>query len=132
MFIILLPATFLVALLTSWVAVLFFRKPIQGILEKIIDDPIAAAWHRFLVFAIFVVGVSAGVKIWKIERYIKPKGDKPPDPLNVNAWILEIYRSFIETLQGIAWALLAFFVIALLAYAVLRAVAIWTEKRKVE
>ncbi|MDT4861510.1 hypothetical protein FQZ97_961180 [compost metagenome] len=34
--------------------------------------------------------------------------------------VLEVYRTVIETLQGIAWMLLAFFAVALLAYVVVR------------
>jgi len=33
---------------------------------------------------------------------------------------LEIYRTIIQVLQGIAWALLVFFVVALIAYAITR------------
>ena len=40
--------------------------------------------------------------------------------LTTERWVLEVYRTIIETLQGIAWMLLAFFVIALLAYVVVR------------
>ena len=35
-------------------------------------------------------------------------------------WILEVYRTIIESLQGIAWMLLVFFVAALIAYVVVR------------
>lgn len=35
-------------------------------------------------------------------------------------WVLEVYRTIIETLQGIAWMLLAFFAAALLAHVVVR------------
>jgi hypothetical protein len=33
---------------------------------------------------------------------------------------LEIYRTVIQTLQGVAWALLVFFVVALIAFAIVR------------
>jgi len=33
---------------------------------------------------------------------------------------LEIYRTIIQVLQGIAWALLVFFVVALIAFAITR------------
>ena len=35
-------------------------------------------------------------------------------------WVLEVYRTIIETPQDIAWMLLAFFAAALLAYVVVR------------
>lgn len=34
--------------------------------------------------------------------------------------MLEVYRTIIETLQGIAWMLLVFFVVALVAYVIVR------------
>jgi hypothetical protein len=34
--------------------------------------------------------------------------------------VLEIYRTVIGTLQGIAWVLLIFFVVALLAFVIVR------------
>jgi hypothetical protein len=35
-------------------------------------------------------------------------------------WVLEVYRTVIETLQGLAWALLAFFICALIAFVIVR------------
>jgi hypothetical protein len=40
--------------------------------------------------------------------------------LTQDRWVLEIYRTIIETLQGIAWLLLVFFVFALIAYVIVR------------
>jgi hypothetical protein len=40
--------------------------------------------------------------------------------LNLDRWVFELYRTFIGTLQSIAWLLLVFFVFALIAYVVLR------------
>jgi hypothetical protein len=40
--------------------------------------------------------------------------------LTSERWVLEVYRTVIQTLQGIAWMLLAFFAVALLAYVVVR------------
>lgn len=40
--------------------------------------------------------------------------------LTTERWVLEVYRTIIEALQGIAWMLLAFFVVVLLAYVVVR------------
>jgi len=43
-----------------------------------------------------------------------------PLDLTASAIALEIYRTVILVLQGLAWALLLFFTIALLAFAILR------------
>jgi len=74
-------------------------------------------------FAIYVVGVSKGVRVWELERYITPaRFDEKARVLELTQerWVLEIYRTIIETLQGIAWLLLVFFVFALIAYVIVR------------
>jgi len=74
-------------------------------------------------FAILVVGVSAGVRIYELEKYISPaRHDKESKVLELtqDRWILEIYRTVIESLQGIAWLLLVFFGISLVAYVIVR------------
>ncbi len=74
-----------------------------------------------MTFAIYVVGVSGGVRVWELEKYVNPRGkDVPPIELNADRWTLEVYRTIIETLQSIAWMLLVFFVAALIAYVVVR------------
>ena len=35
-------------------------------------------------------------------------------------WVLEVYRTIIESLQGLAWLLLVFFAVALLAFVIVR------------
>lgn len=128
MFFLLLLLTLGVALATSLLIVLLFRKPIRQILDRIIGEEIASGWHRFLLFAVFVVGVSSGVQIWKLEQYVHPErfgprpegGVVPPLTLDGPSLGLEIYRAIIQTLQGVAWALLVFFVVALIAFAIIR------------
>lgn len=125
MFVLLLVTTLGVALLTSGVVVFFFKKSIRQILDRIIGEEIAEGWQRFLLFAIYVVGVSAGVQIWKLEQYVHPQ-PVGPDGRSVTLTLdspsiaLEIYRTIIQVLQGVAWALLVFFVVALIAFAITR------------
>lgn len=85
-------------------------------------DEIYTAWIRYLLFALYVVGISAGVRVWDIQRYILPpkKGDAEILVLNAERWVLEIYRTIIGSLQGIAWMLLVFFMIALIAFVIVR------------
>jgi hypothetical protein len=128
MFIALLGVTFLVSLIVSFIIVRFFSTPLDKILKRIITDEISGAWLQYLKFAVIVVGVSSGVRIHQLERYITPlreDGDPGVIQLTLNRWILEIYRTVIETLQGIAWMLLVFFVFALMAYVIVR----YTEVR---
>jgi len=124
MFPILLVVTFLVALAVTAVVAWLFRSSIDGILQRIIPEKISAAWLRYLQFAIYVVGVSSGVRIWELEKYITPAPGREGQvvALTRDRWILEVYRSVIESLQGIAWLLLVFFVFALIAYVIVRLV----------
>lgn len=134
MFLTLLLVTFLIALGVSALVARLFRDPVEGILRRLISDPISAAWVRYLKFALYVVGISGGVRIWELERYITPQRlprqvapgqpfdyeEVPPLVLDQQRWVLEVYRTVISTLQSIAWMLLVFFVFALIAYVVVR------------
>jgi hypothetical protein len=123
MFLFLLFATFVTALVVSFAVMLLFTKPIDSVLRRIIADEISAAWSKYMKFAILVVGVSAGVQLRDLEKYINPTlGGREVQAASpgFDRWIFELYRTAIETLQGIAWMLLVFFVFALIAYVIVR------------
>jgi len=123
MFITLLIVTFIIALIVCSIAVKIFRSPIQSILTRVIDDTISSAWTRYLTFAMYVVGISSGVRIWELEKYITPSSGKETRALtlNLDRWVLEVYRTIIGTLEGIAWLLMVFFIFTLVAYVIVRA-----------
>ncbi|HJV50819.1 MAG TPA: hypothetical protein VJ652_05155 [Noviherbaspirillum sp.] len=123
MFLLLLLVTLLVASGVSYAVAKAFAAPLDAILKRIIADEISAAWLKYMKFAILVVGISAGVRVYQLEKYITPmRWEKDPKimELTFERWVLEIYRTVIETLQGIAWMLLVFFVFALVAYVFVR------------
>ena len=123
MFLALLAVTLIVALIVAIAVARAFTPPLDRILKRIIADDISSAWLKYLKFAIVVVGVSAGVRIHELEKYITPfRYDKEQRivDLTTERWVLELYRTVIETLQGIAWMLLVFFVFALVAYVIVR------------
>jgi hypothetical protein len=122
MFITLLLATFLLAFVVSFVIVRVFHTSLDRILKRIIPEEISTAWLRYLQFAAYVVGVSSGVRVYQIERYLAGTGDPERAALVLDGdrWTLEIFRTIIETLQGIAWMLLVFFVFALIAFVIVR------------
>lgn len=129
MFIALLVITFLVSLGVSYIVMKFFSVPFEGILKRIIADEISGAWLKYLKFAVMVVGVSSGVRITQLEKYINSwhsDADQRVMEITANRWVIELYRTVIETLQGIAWMLLVFFVVALIAYVVVR----FTESKR--
>lgn len=122
MFLTLLLVTFIIATLVSVIVAAVFKKPVDSILHRIIGDEIFAAWRKYLMFAIYVVGISSGVRIYDLEKYItKPlQKDSQIVELTRDRWILEVYRTIIDVLQGIAEVLLVFFVIALIAFVLVR------------
>jgi ABC-type transport system involved in multi-copper enzyme maturation permease subunit len=132
MFITLLIVTFGIAFVVSSIVVLVFARPIDKILVRIISDEISRAWSKYLKFAIYVTGISSGVRIWELEKYITEpqyEGSKIVE-LNPERWVLEVYRTIISTLQGAAWMLLVFFVFALVAYVIVRAFELKRKSRE--
>jgi hypothetical protein len=131
MFLALLGVTFIVALVVSGVVMRAFNPPIARILKRIIADDISEGWLQYVRFAILVVGVSAGVRVYELERYINPNrfsDNAGVLSLTRDRWVLEVYRTVIETLQGIAWLLLCFFAVALIAYVIVRIFELRREK----
>ena len=122
MFLTLLIVTFLVAAAVSTIVALAFWKPANKILARVLGDEISSAWGRYLMFALYVVGISSGVRVYALEQYItKPRyPDSEITPLTQERWILEVYRTIIETLQGLAGALLVFFILTLIAFVIVR------------
>lgn len=126
MFYALLLTTLIIALATSIVTARFFEGAVHNMLRRIVGDELAQPWSKYLRFAIIVVGVSGGVRLWELEKYIG--GNRPTGAaasaleLNGMRWTLEIYRTLIETLQSIAWMLLLFFLATMVAYVIGKAI----------
>jgi len=116
MFVTLLLVTFIVALGVSGLVVLVFAKPVGRILQRIVADDISSAWLTYMKFAMLVVGISGGVRILELERYITPQNFG----CNNGDHVLELYRTVIGSIESIAWMLLVFFVVALIAYVIVR------------
>lgn len=119
MFLTLLVVTFAIAFLVTTIVSVLFRKSLAGILDRLLARELSVAWQRYMTFALYVVGISGGVRIWELEKYISPRSsDQPALALTTERWVLEVYRTIIDTLQSIAMLLLAFLVVALVAYLV--------------
>ncbi len=120
MFLTLLIVTFLIAAATSTLVALLFNQPVKKILDRLVSEDLSPTWKRYILFAIYVVGISGGVRVWDLEKYITPRKDEALLILNLDRWILEVYKTVIGTLQSVAWMLLVLFVFALLAYVIVR------------
>jgi len=119
MFVTLLLATLALAAFCSFLITRLFRGPVDRTLDRIVGAEFGAALKRYLTFAIYVVGISGGVRVWDLEKYITPDPENPI-VLNADRWILELFRTLVGTLQGVAWMLLVFFLFALVAYVIVR------------
>lgn len=120
MFLTLLVVTFCVAAACATALAVLFKKPLAAILNRLVFAELGGAWQRYLQFAILVVGVSSGTRVWDLEKYLTPAKDQAPLVLNSDRWVLEIYQTILGTLQGIAWMLVVFFLFALIAYVLVR------------
>jgi hypothetical protein len=120
MFVALLVVTFILAAVTATGVALLFSRPVNKILGRLVSEQLAPIWRRYILFAIYVVGISGGVRVWDVERYITPDKEGKLLVLNSDRWVIEIYKTIIGTLQSVAWMLLIFFLFALVAYVVLR------------
>lgn len=121
MFLTLLAASFVISFAMCAIIAKLFYGSVSRILRRLVEEQIYAAWSRYLVFAIFVVGISGGVRVWELERYILPaKEGETALVLNGERWVLEVYRTMIGTLQATAWALLLFFLVALVAFVIVK------------
>lgn len=121
MFRILLLVTFAIAALVCFIVARLFDKSLRQILDRLVSPELAGAWHRYLIFAMWVVGISGGVRVWSLEQYIIPRDhNNPALELTPDRWTLEVYRTVIGTLQSLAWLLLIVFIFLLIAYVIAR------------
>lgn len=121
MIVTLLIATFIIAFAVASIVVFAFTKPVDSIMQRVAPSDISRAWTRYLQFAIYVVGIGGGVRVWDFEKYmtvVEPYGTIVQ--LTANRWMLEIYQTVIGTLQSTAMVLLVFFVFALIAVVIVR------------
>ena len=121
MFFTLLLVTLLVSIGVAFLVVRLFDRSLKILLARIVTDELSSAWHRYITFAAYVVGISGGVRIHHLQRYIDSGGtDSEPTVLTLEHWTLELYRTVIETLQSMAWLFLLVFMVALIAFVIVR------------
>jgi len=132
MFYTLLFVTFILSTCVAGLTARIFTKPAEVILRRIIQDSIHTSWLTYLRFALYVVGISSGVRINQIEAYINPRDYKNEGKileLTTERWVLEVYRTIVESLQGLAWVLLVFFIAALVMFMIIRVAEILRKSK---
>jgi hypothetical protein len=101
----------------------FFAAPIKTVARLIIKDDISLEWARYLRFFIIVVGVSAGTRIRVLEDYLAASPsikETMRAALTQEFWAVELYRTIIGTLEGVAWLLLLYAGIAFTVLMIVR------------
>jgi hypothetical protein len=121
MVITLLLTTFIIAFVVASIVNFIFAKPIEQILKQVVPADLSQIWAKYLKFAIYVVGIGGGVRVWDFEKYLTVQEPyQEIVPLTPERWLLEVYQTIIGTLQSTAMVLLVFFVFALIAVVVVR------------
>jgi sensor domain CHASE-containing protein len=121
MVITLLLTTFVVSFAVATLVVWLFKKPIESILRQVLTEELSAAWAKYLRFAIYVVGIGGGVRVWDLEKYMTAQEPyKVIVELTGERLLLELYQTIIGTLQSTTILLLVFFVFALVAVVLVR------------
>ena len=72
MFITLLIVTFVLSILVCSIIAKLFSNSLKKILERLTEPAISESFRKYILFAMYVVGISSGVRIWELERYITP------------------------------------------------------------
>jgi hypothetical protein len=112
-----LAAAFVLSFLVAWL----FWTPVKNVLRKLLDDEAAAAWTRYVCFTLVVAGVAAGARVRILEEYLTaPSFNRGAmlGELTQEFWVLEMYRTVIGTVAGIAWVLLGLSLIAGIVYVI--------------
>ena len=130
MFLTLLLVTFVLAVLTSFVVERAMRKPISQILGKIVGD-LAGAWQKYVSLGLYVMGIAWGAPVSRLQYYLDPGFQSERTPLDMPHAILEGYRTIIDTMAGVTTLLLAFFVVTMIAYVIVRGQEARAQRRAV-
>ena len=122
MFYFLILGNFVLVMCVSLLVMKVFSKSVDRILQRIIKDDISLEWSKYIKFSALVVGISSGMPTYSLSQYLPNENVEKFKPLVLTSerMVLEIYQTVIETLQGMAYAYCLFFVIALLAYVVIK------------
>src|SRR5690606_3760608 len=99
-----------VALAASLAAAVLFDRATGAVFVRAFGEEVGRGWRWLVRFAVLVVGVSSGVRLYELERYAE-EGRAPR--LNGAEWLLEVYRAAVGALESVVWALLLFFLVIL-------------------
>jgi hypothetical protein len=132
----LLVAEVVISLVISWCVVRILRQPTEQILHRITSDETSRAWLKYVKFAIYVAGVSGGVKIAEkdFEKFMRMAEVNYSGSYALGygymVWLLtaEIWEAVVGALGGIFWFLAYFFIAAAIAFVIVRVLELIKSK----
>ena len=133
MFIALFGASFVLALALSATIAWLSREAIDAILRRfVVDAVVRRGFEKYIRFAIVVVGISSGTRVKPLQEYLGAADWNKAAlraALTQEFWTLELYRTVMGTLEGVAGLLLLCIFLALIAPAVLRMLKVEPPKK---
>ncbi len=116
MIVILFVVSFLLALGVAYGVSKISKDAVQAILNRFLAKNIGTATAKYLQLVIVLVGVSSGTRVQLLQDYINaPTWSKPEMAAQVTQelWAIAMYHTFVDTLLGIVWLLVAFAFLAI-------------------
>jgi hypothetical protein len=124
MFVALFVASFALALALSITVAWISREAIDSILRRFVTDfAVRTGFEKYIRFAIVVVGISGGTRVRVLQEFLAASDLNKAAmaaQLTQEFWVMEIYRTILGTLEGIATLLLVCIFLALIAPVVVR------------
>jgi hypothetical protein len=114
-----LVVAYLVSAFVSWIS----RDVVENVLHRYLAYRVATAVSKYFRFAILVVGVSDGTRSRLLYDFISASPwdrAKMAAELTPEFWVLEMYRTFIQALEGILGLVLIFSFVAFVAIVLIR------------
>ncbi len=104
------------------------ESAIDNILDRILADQISKEWLRYIIFAMYVVPIASGVRVWDPEKHMSPGyGMDLGSPLALNAEpIVVVFRTRMGA-PGLFASV--FFVFALIGFVIMRVANVRPEQR---
>jgi hypothetical protein len=137
MFLILLVPEVVASLVISWYVVRALSQSIEEILNRITSDQTSRAWAKYVKFAIYVAGVSGGMRITEkdfqefgmrmMEKSFAEFDSRIYISL-VSGLVWKICEAVIGALRGIFWFLACFFIAAAIAFVIVRVIELIKSK----
>lgn len=136
MFVALFAASFVLALALSITVAWISREAIDSVLRRFVADyAVRAGFEKYIRFAIVVVGISGGTRVRVLQEYLAASDlnrAAMAAQLTQEFWVMEIYRTILGTLEGIATLLLVCIFLALIAPVVVRMLKLEPVKTREE